>query len=88
MPTKAREIRMSKNVKCGTCGIEFDVVEAMKNKRFCEHSIPTLLCPNGHCICHLPLKRFRQANEEERKLGFGFVLSSVWNKEERVKGDT
>lgn len=69
---------MEKIVKCGTCGIEFDILKAKP----CEHNkngIGTMLCSNGHCICHLPLTKFRWATEEEQKLGFAFVLKSAWS---------
>ncbi len=66
-----------KYVKCGTCGVEFDLLTAKP----CQHGkegFYTMECPNGHCICDHPLSDFRPANPDESSLGFAFVLKSAF----------
>jgi len=62
---------MEKIVKCVTCEIEFDLLKA----KLCDHNpIKTMMCPNGHCICNLPIGNFRPSTKEEQKFGFVFML--------------
>lgn len=64
-------------IKCGTCSVEFDILRA----KDCKHNkdgIGTKECPNGHCVCHKPINKFRWANKEEQDLGFAFVLKSAF----------
>ena len=76
-----------KLVKCGTCGVEFDVLHAKP----CIHNkdgMGTMECPNGHCICHLPLTKFRWANKKEQEQGWAFVLKSACTvSDSTVKGE-
>lgn len=78
-----------KLVKCGTCGVEFDLLHAKP----CQHNkdgLGTMECPHcGGCICHLPLTKFRWASKSEQKFKFVFVLKSAFPvlEENRSQGE-
>lgn len=68
-----------KLVKCGTCGVEFDLLTAKTCVHNLNGGLGTMECPNGHCICHLPLSKFRWATGKERsEYDFVYVLKSAF----------